>query len=331
MDIAKKAEPLLLRPVGKDYLWGGERLNLEFFKNIDMHPLAETWECSTHSDGVSMVASGEYAGLDLVSVLKKHPEYLGRFANPEGELPILVKLIDAQQKLSVQVHPDDEYAKNKENGQSGKNEMWYVLDAEPGAELVYGFSENITKEELKKHLECGTIEPLLNKVPVRKGDVFFIEAGTVHAIEAGILIAEIQQSSNLTYRLYDYNRTDANGKRRELHIQKSLDVANTVPIRNIRQERIAKRNGGFITEELCICKYFEVRWLSSDSEKECSAALFEPVHDTFQVLLCISGSGRLVFGEEKNLYFKKGDCIFVPADSGEIKLLGTAELLHIKV
>ena len=212
--------PFLLRPVGKDYLWGGERLKTEYHKQIDLTPLAETWECSTHPDGCSVVDSGAAAGKPLRAVLQEHPEYLGIYANPEGELPILIKLIDAKKDLSVQVHPDDAYAKQYENGQNGKTEMWYVLEAEPDASLVYGFRHTMTPERLRQSLAEGTLEADLQSVPVSKNDAFLIPAGTVHAIGAGILLAEIQQSSNLTYRLYDYNRTDANGNKRPLHIEK---------------------------------------------------------------------------------------------------------------
>ena len=149
--------PFLLRPVGKDYLWGGERLKTAYHKQIDLTPLAETWECSTHPDGCSVVDSGAAAGKSLRTVLQEHPEYLGIYANAEGELPILIKLIDAKKDLSVQVHPDDAYAKQYENGQNGKTEMWYVLEAEPDASLVYGFRHTMTPERLRQSLAEGTL------------------------------------------------------------------------------------------------------------------------------------------------------------------------------
>lgn len=215
-------KPFLLKPVGKDYLWGGSRLNDDFSKDIEMEPLAETWECSTHPDGPSLVASGEHAGKLLTEVLHEHPEYLGTHPRTEGELPILIKFIDAKKDLSVQVHPDDDYAFLHENGSLGKTEMWYVLDAAKDAKLIYGFYHDMTKETLKKSLADGTIEKYLQKVPIRKDDVFYVEAGKVHGIGAGALIAEIQENSNLTYRLYDYNRLDKNGKARELQDRKSV-------------------------------------------------------------------------------------------------------------
>ena len=220
-------KPFLLKPIGKDYLWGGRRLNDDFSKDVPMQPLAETWECSTHHDGTSMVASGEFKGLSLAEVLRSNPRLLGKHYADLGELPILIKLIDAKKDLSVQVHPDDEYAFKHENGQRGKTEMWYVLDASHDAQLVYGFSHDIDKDVLAKSLQNGTVEKYLQKIPVRRDDVFFIKPGTVHAIGAGALIAEIQESSNLTYRLFDYNRVDKNGRNRELHIEKALAVVDT--------------------------------------------------------------------------------------------------------
>lgn len=183
-------------------------------------PLAEAWVCSTHPDGESRLSSGEGLG----EVLADHTEYLGSHAMTvaEGGFSILIKLIDAKEKLSVQVHPDDAYAKHE--GQLGKTEMWYVLDARPGAELVYGFNQNMDADSVKRAIETGTIGNYLNHVPVKKNDLFFIEPGTVHAIGAGVLLAEVQESSNLTYRLYDYERVGKDGKKRPLHISKALDV-----------------------------------------------------------------------------------------------------------
>ena len=195
---SSKAKPFLLKPAGKDYLWGGSRLNDDFSKGIDMEPLAETWECSTHPDGQSLVANGEFDGMLLSDVLKAHPAFLGTHPEATGELPILIKFIDAKQDLSVQVHPDDAYAFARENGQKGKTELWYVLDASKDAKLIYGFSHDIRPEVLRNSLYRGDVEKYLQKVPIHKDDVFFIEPGTVHAIGAGTLIAEIQESSNLT-------------------------------------------------------------------------------------------------------------------------------------
>lgn len=321
--------PFLLKPAGKDYLWGGSRLKDDYSKDIDLSPLAETWECSTHPDGPSVVASGVYEGKELTEVLKEHPEYLGTHPRTEGELPILIKFIDARQDLSVQVHPDDDYARVHEHGSLGKTEMWYVLDAAKDAKLVYGFYHDISREKLKKSLETGTVEKYLQKIKVHKDDLFYIEAGTVHAIGAGVLIAEIQESSNLTYRMYDYGRTDKNGKARELHIAKALEVANRKGSRSPRQPmRVLRYQKGSATELLCRCKYFQAERQLINTEQCREMADFQTDSNSFQVLLCIDGCGTL-FGEEEMLHFFKGDCIFVPADSIPLKLHGRAQFLKV--
>lgn len=322
-------KPFLLSPSGKDYLWGGRRLNDEFAKNIDMYPLAETWECSTHPDGPSYVVSGNYIGLSLKSVLEKHPEFLGENNQTKGELPILIKFIDAKKDLSVQVHPTDEYAAVNENGQLGKTEMWYVLDATKDAKLVYGLAHLIEKDRLRKCLESGKIEKYLQKVSIKKDDVFFIEAGTIHAIGEGALIAEIQENSNLTYRLYDYNRVDKNGKKRELHIDKALEVAElTKKAEPMQPLRILKYQPGMASELLSRCKYFEVYRMIVNSERR-QEVYYQSDEMAYRVLLCIGGCGTLSYEDEMlNIY--KGDCIFVPANSCKIRLHGQMSFLDVR-
>ena len=322
--------PFLLKPAGKDYLWGGHRLKDDFSKEIDMEPLAETWECSTHPDGPSIVASGAHKGMLLTEVLKEHPEYMGTHPKTDGGLPILIKFIDAKQDLSVQVHPDDEYARKYEHGSLGKTEMWYVLDATKDAKLVYGFYHDISKEKLKKSLEEGTVERYLQKVKVKKDDLFYIEAGTVHAIGAGILIAEIQECSNITYRMYDYNRMDKDGKPRTLHIERALEVANRIGTQTPRQPmRVLRYQKGCASELLCRCKYFQVERQLINTEKCREMADFQTDGNSFQVLLCVDGCGTL-FGEGEMIHFFKGDCIFVPADSMPLKLHGRAQMLKVR-
>lgn len=335
-------QPFLLKPIGKDYLWGGRRLKDDFSKHIDMTPLAETWECSTHPDGPSLVNGGQFDGRTLKSVLEEHPELAGNALLPGGELPILIKLIDAKEDLSVQVHPDDEYAKVHENGSLGKNEMWYVLDAAPGTRLVYGFTRDIDKATLEKNLREGTISKYLQYVPVQKDDVFYIEPGQVHAIGAGALIAEIQENSNLTYRLYDYGRKDKNSQPRSLHIDKALDVANLRGSAEPRQPmRVLRYQKGCASELLCRCKYFQVERLlintgTGDTPVDCRTS-----KNSFQVLLCVVGNGSLSSelsisspGEPYTLSsevitFSKGDCIFVPAGCEALKLNGKAQLIKV--
>lgn len=322
-----QTHPFLLSPAGKDYLWGGNRLNDDFGKEIDMQPLAETWECSVHPDGLSVVASGEFKGNTLADVLDKHPELLG---SHNSELPILIKFIDAKSDLSVQVHPTDEYAQTHENGQRGKTEMWYVVDATKDAQLVYGFNNDVTAEELRDSITSGDVEKYLQKVPVHKNDLFFIPAGTVHAIGAGALVAEIQENSNLTYRLYDYGRVGKDGKPRELHIDKALEVANLSASREPRQPvRVMKYKPGMASEFLCRCKYFEVERVLINTERIRKLAEIEAAESSFEVLLIVDGCGMLTDKKDYSLNFFKGDCVFIPAGC-KAHLHGQCQLLRVR-
>lgn len=322
-------KPLLLKPSGKNYIWGGRRLNDEFEKNLEMYPLAETWECSTHEEGASYIAQGEFEGQSLKDVLELHPDYLGKRHQRKKQLPILIKFIDANKDLSVQVHPDDEYAKNHEQGQLGKTEMWYVLDAAPNAKIIYGFRHDVDKKMIKNALEEDSLLMHLQKIDVKKGDVFFVEPGTVHAICAGTLIAEIQENSNLTYRLYDYNRKDILGITRELHIEKALDVVDMRSSSEPKQPlRVLKYEQGIASELLCRCKYFEVYRMIVNTERRQRVSYSSDV-DGYRVLLCIGGCGVISFRND-NIYFFKGDCIFVPANSERMSILGQAQFLDVR-
>ena len=299
-------EPFLLQPVGKDYLWGGRRLKDDFSKDMDLSPLAETWECSVHPDGPSMVASGEFSGQTLDRVLQEHPELMGSRYIGE-EFPLLIKFIDAKQDLSVQ----------------------YVLDASKDAKLVYGLKQDSNEAEMRMAIEEGTLMKMLQQVPVRKDDLFFIEAGTIHAIGAGALVAEIQENSNLTYRLYDYDRVGKDGRKRELHVDKALQVANLKSSAEPRQPlRVLKYRQGAASELLCRCRYFEVYRMLLNTERK-QQVRYRADALSFRVLLCVSGCGTLSF-HETELRFYKGDCIFVPADSAVLTLHGQAQFLDIR-
>ena len=325
-----KNKPLLLRPSGKDYLWGGNRLNDEFGKGISLSPLAETWECSTHPDGPSYVVGGTFDGMELAEVLKEHPTFLGQRHRGKHELPILIKFIDAKKNLSVQVHPTDEYANTYENGQLGKTEMWYVLDAGHDAKLVYGLKNSCTKEEMRRGIADGSIMNYLQWVPIHKDDLFFIKAGTIHAIGAGALVAEIQESSNLTYRLYDYNRVDKTGKKRALHIDKALDVANLKQTTEPRQPlRVLEYHPGCASELLTRCKYFEVYRLLVNTERRQIVSYFAD-EMAFRVLLCVNGCGTIFMEEGESISFYKGDCIFIPANSVVMHIHGQVQFLDIR-
>lgn len=311
---------MLLAPAGKDYLWGGERLKTEFGKKIDLTPLAETWECSAHPDGLSVVANGKHKGQTLSDVIRDHPEYLGTKCDPSQGFPILIKFIDADKNLSVQVHPGDRYAKKNE-GDRGKTEMWYILDAKPDAELVYGFEHPVDEKILRDAVNNGELSKHLHKVKVHKGDAFYIPAGTVHAIGAGILLVEIQESSNLTYRIYDYDRIGIDGRKRELHLDKAVEVINVKPVGGIRQKsRYIRHYPGCSREIICRCKYFEVERIC------CSKSFgFTVRPESYQVILCIEGAGVI-----DNMSFKKGDCILFPAGLGRRMISGQCELLKVR-
>ena len=319
--------PFLLEPAAKDYLWGGSRLNDDFGKDIALTPLAETWECSTHPDGESRV-NGE----KLSSVLARHPEWLGthtlKTTGGRAELPILIKLIDARQDLSVQVHPDDAYALRYE-GCLGKTEMWYVLAARPGAKLVYGFEQDVSENQVRRAIRNGSLDMLLNHVKVEKDDLFYIEAGTVHALGAGCLVAEVQESSNLTYRLYDYDRVGRDGKKRPLHIDKAMQVAclrsSAVPRQPMR---VFRYRGGWASELLTRCRYFQVERVLLNTEIHRRLVPFQTGPNSFHALLCVEGCGS-ISGEDFMLNFFKGDCVFVPADSMALRLHGKAQILDV--
>ena len=248
-------KPVKLTPAFKDNIWGGTRLKTEYNKHTDMKIVAESWELSTHKDGESRINGGEYDGLKLSEYIEKiGKDKLGKRALEFNYFPLLIKFIDAKNNLSIQVHPDDEYAL-KHEGEYGKTEMWYIMDAEKGSYLYYGFNRSITKEEYEKRISDNTLLEVLNKVEVKKGDMFFIPSGTVHAIGSGILICEIQQNSNTTYRVYDYDRRDANGNPRQLHIKQAIDVSCLEPSPEQKAPTIIADG----VEELAKCKYFTVR------------------------------------------------------------------------
>lgn len=316
-------EILKLNPVFKDYIWGGTRLRDDFGLKTDINPVAEGWMLACHKDGMNTIDGGEYDGKTLESVIKEGGK--SKIAGTNSEkfpyFPVLIKLIDAKDNLSVQVHPDNEYAARVEH-EFGKTEMWYVLDAAPGATLIYGFKNKIGKEEFKQAIESNTLLDVLNVVEVKKGDMFFIEAGTVHAIGKGALIAEIQQNSNSTYRVYDYGRLGKDGKPRELHIQKAIDVSKTEPAKYGtkpfgKKEEISGGTRQMLTE----CPLFSVY-----NYELCGKVELNANEESFNHILVVDGSGKIA-GRE----FKKGDSFFVPANYGNYEIDGNGEFILTKV
>ena len=327
--------PLFLSPVLKKYLWGGTRLAGEYGKGEEKEEcIAESWECSTHPHGESIIRNGRYAGRTLRSVLKENPQLAGsRQAElcKDGELPVLVKMLDAGEDASIQVHPDDAYARANEKGAMGKTEMWYVLDATEDARLFYGFAHDMDKEHLLRSLSEGTVEKYLQSVRVKKDDVFFIPPGCIHSVGAGILLVEIQENSDLTYRLYDFNRVDRFGQTRELHVEKALEVLDYKSATKPRQPmRVLRYEPGCATEFLCRCRYFQVERKLISAGRE-QGIPFVPEEESFQILLCISGSGNLQTETAGvRMEMKAGDCVFVPAGGDAFCIGGTLTILQIR-
>jgi mannose-6-phosphate isomerase len=318
--------PMKLEAPLKDYLWGGTRLKEEYGKETKLEKVAESWELSCHKDGESIIKNGEAAGQTLSAWLKKAgSSVLGSKAEKFPYFPLLIKLIDAKGSLSVQVHPDNEYAMRVE-GEYGKTEMWYIVDCEPGASLLYGFNREITKEEFKRRIEDNTLLEVCNRVPVHKGDVFFIDSGTLHAIGEGILICEIQQSSNSTYRIYDYGRVGSDGKPRELHVDKALDVTKLeVPTRGTKPLAHIDIIPGAKMDLLAECEYFTV--YHGDLMDLCSLTVGR---DSFQCVTVLQGNMRVVkAGHELEL--AKGETVFLPAGLGDYSLVGQAEFILSKL
>lgn len=312
---------LKLNPVFKDYLWGGTKLRDEYGFKSDLAKLAEGWMLSCHKDGENTIENGKYFGKTLSEYVKENPDCLGENGKKFEYFPILIKLIDAKDDLSVQVHPNNEYAMRVEK-EYGKTECWYILDCEEDAELIYGFNREISSEEFKERIADNTFLETVNKVKVKKGDLFFIEAGTLHAIGSGILLAEIQQNSNTTYRVYDYGRLGVDGKPRDLHVEKAIDVTNcTPPVRSTDPEGELIRCDGYAQQLLTKCDLFNVEKVTVNEQ-------YKGVADdkSFVSILVTDG-----IGEIDGIKIHKGDSLFIPANYGEYKVSGNLEIIITRV
>lgn len=313
----------LLSPVFKDYIWGGNRLKTDFGFENDLDKTAEAWVLSCHKDGENTIENGKYKGKRLSKVLT--PEMLGTNGNRFDFFPILIKLIDAKDNLSLQVHPDNDYALKNEN-EYGKTECWYILDCEKDAELIYGFKKDISSEEFRESIENDTVLDKVNHIKVKKGDFFFIDSGTLHAIGKGILLAEIQQNSNTTYRVYDYNRLGADGKPRPLHIEKAVDVTKCKkPVRDSKPEGETEKYDGYKKTLLTSCELFTVTLFEAENKVNLNAD-----EKSFVSILVLDGSGKIKNGNE-TLEIKKGNSVFIPASSGEIEISGKIEFIETRV
>ncbi|MGE5580974.1 MAG: type I phosphomannose isomerase catalytic subunit [Bacillota bacterium] len=318
--------PLKFQPVFKDYIWGGRNLE-KFGKELPPTGIvAESWEISCHHNGISVINNGEYAGTPLTEFLNRFGRELVGTALPERYLrkfPLLVKLIDANEQLSVQVHPSDGFAKIHEDGELGKNEMWHVLTAAPGAQLVYGLLPGVTREVFVQALQEHRLESCLKFVEVSPGDTFNIPAGLVHAIGKGIVLAEIQQNSDATYRVYDYNRVDKNGASRPLHLEKALQVIDFNAGRlSEKTEGLVAQVGNSIIKYLVANNYFAVELLNISGSLQQSA-------DGDRFFLYIITEGQGVIGYRKGtVALKRGESVLIPAALGEYSLEGNFSALR---
>ena len=312
-------EILKLKPVCKDYLWGGNRLAKEFNKNTPYEITAESWEISANKNGKSIIKNGEYSRLNLEELFSKEnlrKEIFGNKTINLKEFPILIKFIDANKNLSVQVHPDNEYARKYENS-LGKTEMWYIMDCNEDSKIVCGVNEDINKEQLEKIVRSGKIKEGLKYINVQKGDSILIKPGTIHAIMEGTLICEIQQNADLTYRVYDWDRVDKNGKSRELHIDKALDVINLNNVPNkVQSEEIENQN-------LVDCEFFKTDKIQV-KDKYCDNS----DQDTFITMNVVDGEGKVrSIANNQEFIIRRGDSFLIPANLGEFEIVGNLTLL----
>ncbi|MCK5441014.1 MAG: class I mannose-6-phosphate isomerase [Maribacter sp.] len=318
--------PLKFQPILKERLWGGTKLKEVLGKSSSSDITGESWELSAVDGDISVIANGELSGISLQEVINDRAEELlgksivERFGK---DFPILIKFIDAKQDLSIQLHPNDELAKKRHNS-FGKTEMWYVMDADEGANLIVGFNKNVTKDEYSGSLENDTLLDLLNYEPVKEGDTFFIDTGKIHAIGAGVLLAEIQQTSDVTYRVFDFNRRDKDGNLRELHTELALDAMDYAKKDDFRVTYNSENNK---MNEMVDCPYFKTNFihLTQDLTQEVSH------RDSFTIYMCVGGSAK-ISTETGSAIVKRGETVLVPASSEIINISSTgAKLLEVTV
>ena len=309
-----------LTPIYKDYLWGGNKLQSKYHKNdTDKEIVAESWELSTHPDGISRINN------ELLSeYLKETPQILGAKCK-ENDSPLLIKYIDAKGKLSIQVHPDDAYARMNEHD-NGKTELWYVVEADENAYIYLGLKQTIKKEDFCKAISTSTITDYLNKISVKKGDVFLVEPGTLHSIGEGCLIAEIQKKSNVTYRAYDFNRKDQNGKLRPLHVDKALEVTNLKQSNHDGlPDEIIKQTASTTIERLKKCEYFTVDYYAIKNKET-----FNVNEESFKVLMLTAGNA-VVSTSDETVSLVQGESIFLSAGDYEVSVTGICEFLTVSL
>ena len=318
-----KFYPLTFTPILKDRIWGGTKLKTYLNKPIVSETTGESWEISTVPGDISVVATGVLKGKNINEIIDLYPEeilgksVISRFGK---QFPLLFKFIDAKEDLSIQLHPNDALAKERHNS-FGKTEMWYVMQADESARLVVGFRKDSNQQEYLAHLENKNLIVLLNEYPVSKGDVFFLETGTIHAIGAGVVVAEIQQTSDVTYRIYDWDRLDANGNGRELHTELALDAINyqTTPSKIDYKEEVNK------SAVVVDCPYFVTNIIALQE-----TFIWKRTKQAFTVFMCTNGQFEMIVNGEI-LRYRMGDTILIPACMENLTLRGKATLLEISI
>jgi mannose-6-phosphate isomerase len=316
-----KLYPLQFEPILKERIWGGTKLKSYLNKPITSEITGESWEISTVENDVSIISNGSLKGKSLNDIIDEFPEaVLGTkvYADFGKQFPLLFKYLDAREDLSIQLHPNDELAKKRHNS-FGKTEMWYVMQADNDVRLIVGFKEKSSPEEYRQHINDKTIVDILDAKKVQQGDVFFLETGTIHAIGAGIVVAEIQQTSDITYRIYDFDRVDANGNKRELHVDLSMEAINYETIE--AQKFYSKTEN--VSNEVVNCKYFTTNFIPLDG----NATIYRH-GESFTVYMCVDGDFRLTIDSETYTY-RKGDTVLIPASLTDFQLTGNASILEI--
>ncbi|MBE0391105.1 type I phosphomannose isomerase catalytic subunit [Flavobacterium sp. PL002] len=318
-----KIYPLQFDPILKERIWGGEKLKTMLGKPIISSITGESWELSTVKGDVSVVANGSLKGKSLMAVIAEMPkEVLGTevHARYGDQFPLLFKYLDARQDLSIQVHPNDELARKRHNS-FGKTEMWYVMQADSDAKIIVGFKDDSNPAEYLSHLKDKGLLSILDAITVSEGDVFFLETGTVHAIGAGLLIAEIQQTSDITYRIYDFDRVDAQGNTRELHVDLALEAINYNKV-DTRKEYLEEENQA---NPIVNCPYFTTNFIPLSKE-----TTITKTGNSFTVYMCVSGEFELEYA--MTIYkYKKGDTVLIPAAMDYYVLSGKASILEIYI
>ncbi|MCF6129971.1 class I mannose-6-phosphate isomerase [Flavobacterium sp. AS60] len=318
-----KLYPLQFEPFFKERIWGGTKLRTELNKPITSDLTGESWEISAVENFVSIIANGTFKGKSLNELINEFPEAIlgiNVFTRFGKKFPLLFKYLDAQKDLSIQVHPDDALAQKRHNS-FGKTEMWYVMQADADARLIVGFKEKSSPEEFIQNLNGKTLLDILDTKKVNQGDVFMLDTGTIHAIGAGTVIAEIQQTSDITYRVYDFDRVDANGNARELHIDLALDALN---YDKIEAQRFYSKTEN-ISNEVVNCRYFTTNFIPLDGNLNTHKN-----QSSFTVYMCVDGDFRLTVDGE-NYTYKKGDTILLPAALTDFQFSGKASILEIYI